>query len=201
MMTGGSEPHVPEAGRMFPRPNTEIRASRGRCCTSGEGGIRTPETVARLRDFQSRSFSHSDTSPEGDSERRTPAGGPLRPSSQYQPGVVQKDRQQPLSPKAALLRAPASSPFPMSGNALLQYHLSFLRQPSSTDFAQKTRPRLILPILLLYPATIGLACSVPSPHRDHSKDVRRAAPDRCPKPEFRSPWLRYLRLILGPGVL
>jgi site-specific DNA recombinase len=31
---------------------------------SGEGGIRTLETVARLRDFQSRSFSRSDTSPE-----------------------------------------------------------------------------------------------------------------------------------------
>jgi hypothetical protein len=31
---------------------------------SGERGIRTPETVARLRDFQSRSFSHSDISPD-----------------------------------------------------------------------------------------------------------------------------------------
>ena len=31
---------------------------------SGEGGIRTHGTVSRTRDFQSRSFSHSDTSPE-----------------------------------------------------------------------------------------------------------------------------------------
>ena len=31
---------------------------------SGEEGIRTLETVARLRDFQSRSFSRSDTSPD-----------------------------------------------------------------------------------------------------------------------------------------
>src|SRR5262245_9555885 len=37
-----------------------VFASEGK---SGEGGIRTLETVARLRDFQSRSFSHSDTSP------------------------------------------------------------------------------------------------------------------------------------------
>jgi hypothetical protein len=32
--------------------------------TNGERGIRTPEPVARLRDFQSRSFSRSDISPE-----------------------------------------------------------------------------------------------------------------------------------------
>ena len=32
--------------------------------TNGERGIRTPETVARLRDFQSRSFSRSDISPK-----------------------------------------------------------------------------------------------------------------------------------------
>jgi hypothetical protein len=30
---------------------------------SGEGGIRTPDTVARIRHFQCRSLSHSDTSP------------------------------------------------------------------------------------------------------------------------------------------
>lgn len=45
---------------------------------SGEGGIRTLETVARLRDFQSRSFGHSDTSPgleQVGEQRRTDAAG------------------------------------------------------------------------------------------------------------------------------
>ena len=48
------------------RPETTARwrcGQRHRALTSGEGGIRTPETVTRLRDFQSRSFSLSDTSP------------------------------------------------------------------------------------------------------------------------------------------
>lgn len=39
---------------------------------SGAGGIRTHETVTRLRDFQSRSFSHSDTAP-GQGGRQTKA--------------------------------------------------------------------------------------------------------------------------------
>jgi hypothetical protein len=39
--------------------------SSQRCeAKSGEEEIRTPDTVARIRDFQSRSFSRSDTSPE-----------------------------------------------------------------------------------------------------------------------------------------
>ena len=32
-------------------------------CAGGKGGIRTPGAVARTRDFQSRTFGHSVTSP------------------------------------------------------------------------------------------------------------------------------------------
>ncbi len=35
-------------------------------CSGGEGGIRTREKLAPLRDFQSRPFVHSGTSPRGD---------------------------------------------------------------------------------------------------------------------------------------
>jgi hypothetical protein len=58
--SGGSAP-VPTT-RPTKNPHPPARWRTG-VCSSGEGGIRTPETVSRLRDFQSRSFSLSDTSP------------------------------------------------------------------------------------------------------------------------------------------
>ena len=59
--TGGSNPFQ-FGSQLTNRVNcgTRLQATH---YFNGEEGIRTPETVARLRDFQSRSFSHSDTSP------------------------------------------------------------------------------------------------------------------------------------------
>ena len=41
-----------------------------RSANGGEGGIRTPGTLADTRDFQSRTFDHSVTSPSGAHVRR-----------------------------------------------------------------------------------------------------------------------------------
>lgn len=44
-------------------PQIVVKVNECAMLTGGEGGIRTPGTVARTRDFQSRTFDHSVTSP------------------------------------------------------------------------------------------------------------------------------------------
>jgi site-specific DNA recombinase len=90
---------------------------------SGEGGIRTLETVARLRDFQSRSFSRSDTSPEKDLGRECSphrADRPLpgdrsacRPSAQAEHAPQLNIRAlETRSPPRLLQPSPCYLPFP-----------------------------------------------------------------------------------------
>ncbi len=64
----------------------------------GEGGIRTHERIAPLRDFQSRLFGHSSTSPQAGVARRAP--GPLAERVGFEP--TSRCNREPLFESGAI---------------------------------------------------------------------------------------------------
>src|SRR5690606_5072192 len=77
--------------------NSPSRRSGSSCQRNGAGGIRTHGTVTRTRDFQSRSFGHSDTAPK-------PAAIGRGERTQYRNGLGKTVKRRP----AGEIRSPKS---------------------------------------------------------------------------------------------